>query len=81
MLPGDPHDIGAQRLGEHLHAANLELDELLVLEGLAAVLARLRQLNRLFAGGVANAEAVGGQVPDRRRCRRRPRLPADAARH
>ena len=41
MLPGDAQDIRAQRFGQHLHATNLELDELLVLQRLATLLARL----------------------------------------
>ena len=62
VLPGDPHHERAQRLGEHVHAVELELDHLLLDQRSAALPACAGVRHGHLAGVVAHAERVGGEL-------------------
>src|SRR5215468_8644735 len=58
VLPGDPHHERAQRLGEHVHLVELELNDLLLEQDLAALLRAAGVPHRLVTGLEADTERV-----------------------
>jgi hypothetical protein len=62
VLPGHPQHEGAQRLGQHMHAVDRKLHELLFEKILPTLLDRPRMAHRRLTGIVADAEGIGAKL-------------------
>jgi hypothetical protein len=58
-LVGEAHHERAERLGQHVHFDELQLDDLLLVERFPAFHARFREGHARFARVVADPERVG----------------------
>ena len=60
-IPRGAHHVRAQCFGEHVHFVNIQLHQLMIPQRFAGAFFFFGELHRVFGGGVANAQCVGGE--------------------